>query len=78
MFFDFHGHSRKKNTFFYGPAYSLSEPDYYKSRALAKMVEKVNPSFRYYSCSFLLSEHKKGTARAVMFERFKIPYVYTV
>lgn len=25
MFFDFHGHSRKKNTFFYGPVYSLSE-----------------------------------------------------
>lgn len=38
MFFDFHGHSRKKNTFFYGPAYSITEADYYKSRAFAKMV----------------------------------------
>lgn len=24
MYLDFHGHSRKKNTFFYGPAYNLS------------------------------------------------------
>jgi murein tripeptide amidase MpaA len=23
MYLDFHGHSRKKNTFFYGPAYSI-------------------------------------------------------
>lgn len=38
MFFDFHGHSRKKNTFVYGPSYNLSEPNYYKSRAFAKMI----------------------------------------
>jgi hypothetical protein len=67
MFFDFHGHSRKKNTFFYGPSYSLSESDYYKSRAFAKIVEKINNGFRYFSCSFLISEQKKGTARAVFF-----------
>lgn len=24
LFLDFHGHSRKKNTFFYGPVYSIS------------------------------------------------------
>lgn len=67
MYFDFHGHSRKKNTFFYGPGYTLSDSEYYKSKALAKLVEKVNNSFRYYSCSFMISDDKKRTARAVLF-----------
>lgn len=67
LFLDFHGHSRKKNTFFYGPGYSLAEIEYYKSRALAKLIEKNNPNFRYHSCSFMISEEKKKTARAVLF-----------
>lgn len=36
--YDFHGHSKKKNTFFYGPAYLLSDPNYYKCRVLAKII----------------------------------------
>lgn len=38
MYLDFHGHSRKKNTFFYGPAYAIHEPNYYKSRIFPKLV----------------------------------------
>ena len=78
MYFDFHGHSRKKNTFFYGPAYNVSEPDYYKCRILPKLIEKRNCGFRFYSCSFNITQEKKRTARAAMFEEFKIPYTYTV
>lgn len=38
MSLDFHGHSRKKNTFFYGPPYSLSETEYYKCRVFPRLV----------------------------------------
>ena len=56
MYLDFHGHSRKKNTFFYGPSYSIHEPNYYKSRILPKLVEKVDSNFRFHSCSFTIDE----------------------
>jgi len=78
MFFDFHGHSRKKNTFLYGPVYTLSDSEYYKSRVFTKMIEKINPNFRYHSSSFMLSEEKKKTARGIFFEQYKIPYVFTI
>lgn len=78
MYLDFHGHSRKKNTFFYGPAYTISEPNYYKCRILPKLIEKVNSNFRFHSCSFGIDEEKKQTARAIMFEHFKINFTYTI
>lgn len=78
MYFDFHGHSRKKNTFFYGPAYQISHPNYLKSRILPKIVEKIDNTFRYYSCNFNISEGKKTTGRALMFESLNIPFTYTV
>jgi hypothetical protein len=78
MYLDFHGHSRKKNTFFYGPAFPISEPNYYKSRILPKLIEKINCNFRFHSCSFAMDEQKKQTARVVMFEHFRIIFTYTI
>ena len=78
MYLDFHGHSRKKNTFFYGPAFAVNEPNYYKTRIFPKLIEKKNSNFRYYSCSFNIDEQKKKTARATMFEHLKIVYTYTI
>ena len=60
LYFDFHGHSRKKNTFMYGPVYSLGHPNNYKSRILPKIIESINNGFRYHSCSFNISESKKS------------------
>ncbi len=34
--------------------------------------------FRYHGCSFNISEGKMATARAVLFNSFKIPYVFTI
>lgn len=78
MYLDFHGHSRKKNTFFYGPSYSIHEPNYYKCRILAKLIEKVDSNFRFHSCSFSIDEEKKQTARAVMLEQLHVPFAYTI
>ena len=38
LYYDFHGHSRKKNTFAYGPSYPLSNANYYKCRILPKLI----------------------------------------
>lgn len=42
------------------------------------MIENIEPTFRYYSCNFVIPEDKRSTARAVMLSQLKIPYVYTV
>ena len=78
VFLDFHGHSQRKNTFFYGPAYPISHRDYYRCRALPKLIEKINPSFRFYSCSFQISEVKRSAARAVALSQLRVPYAFTV
>jgi hypothetical protein len=38
MYIDFHGHSRKKNTFLYGPNYPMSSSNYYKCRILPRLI----------------------------------------
>ena len=78
MFLDFHGHSQRKNTFFYGPTYPISHRDYYRCRAFPKLIEKINPSFRFYGCSFQISETKRSAARAVALTQLRVPYAYTV
>lgn len=78
MYLDFHGHSRKKNMFVFGPDYSVTEPMYYKCRILPKLLSSITPIFRYYGCSYQISHDKKSTARAAMLREMLIPYVYTV
>lgn len=34
--------------------------------------------FRYYSCSFKISEDKKTTARAIFLKNISIPFSFTV
>lgn len=78
MYLDFHGHSRKKNTFLYGPSYGLGDAEYYKCRILPRIIEKIDNNFRFYSCNFMINESKKNTARAIMLNQLKIPYPYTI
>lgn len=56
----------------------MSCSDYYKCRIFPKLIEKCDPRFRFYSCSFMISEEKKKTARAVMLNQLKIQYSYTI
>ncbi len=78
LYVDFHGHSMRKNTFLYGPYYNIAHAQFLRCRLLPKLIQKVEPSFRYYSCSFSIAEYKKSTARAVMLNQMKIPYFYTI
>lgn len=78
MYFDFHGHSKKKNMFFFGPNYSLMDPNYYKCRVFPKILSKNLDFFRYYGCTYTISSAKNTTARAVMLNEFNVPFFYTV
>ena len=38
LYLDLHGHSRRKNTFAYGPNYPLGHPEYLRARMLPKII----------------------------------------
>ena len=66
MFLDFHGHSRKKNMFLFGPNYNITQSEYYKARVMPKYLSQLTHVFRYYGCIYSISPCKITTARAVM------------
>ena len=66
MFLDFHGHSHKKNMFMFGPNYNITQPEYYRSRMMPKLLSQITSKFRYYGCSYTLPNNKLTTARAIM------------
>ena len=78
MYFDFHGHSVKKNVFAYGPEFPIIHKCYYESRFFLKLLASKTDMFRYYSCIFKISESKSSTARAVIIRNFRIPLTYTI
>ena len=78
MFLDFHGHSVKKNIFVYGPDYPIFDISYYKCRILPKILSELTGMFRYYSCIFKISQSKKNTARAILFNYFDIVNCFTI
>lgn len=75
-FLDFHGHSLKKNVFFYGPEYDIWNIKYDKAKILPKILSSRTEMFRMKSCLFKVASVKKATARAFMLTY--IPYCYTV
>lgn len=78
LYLDLHGHSIKKNVFMYGPGYALQDYSYEISRELPRLLSSLTPFFRYYSCSFRISDSKTATARAVLNRSLKVPYTYTM
>ena len=77
FYFDFHGHSAKKNLFCYGPEHPPNKLYFFKARALAKIIEKIHPIFSYRKSLFTINEHKKSTGRAHMLYKLKIPMTFT-
>lgn len=78
VFLDFHGHSRRKNMFFFGPNYNLTQPEYYKSRIIPKYLANLTNVFRYFGCNYTIPSCKSTTARAIMLNEIGIPFVYTI
>ena len=78
MFLDFHGHSIKKNVFMYGPEFPIIQKNYYECRVFPKILSNVTNMFRYYSCTFRISEFKETTARAVLLRKLMIPFSFTI
>lgn len=68
MFLDFHGHSRKKNMFVFGPSYNVTQPEYYRARVFPRFLSQMTPIFRYFGCDYSIHPTKSTTARAVMLQ----------
>lgn len=60
---DIHGHSARKNSFFYGPEYSIMDLEYARCRLLPRIFAQKTDVFRYYSCKYKVASSKEHTAR---------------
>ncbi|CAG7728523.1 unnamed protein product [Allacma fusca] len=86
LFCDLHGHSRKKNVFFYGcsRACSWHENDRAKCEdpnvvhLLPEALARRNPAFALSSCNFEVRKGRESTARVCMWREFGIIKSYTL
>ncbi|XP_030048341.1 cytosolic carboxypeptidase 4 [Microcaecilia unicolor] len=90
VFCDYHGHSQKKNIFFYGCSIKetlqqagrivdtsvLMEDLGY--RVLPKILDKVAPAFSMSSSSFLVEKSRESTARVVVWREIGVLRSYTM
>ena len=79
MFIDLHGHSRKKNAFFYGCSQGTQDAeDCTKAKAFPYLMSKIHNAFNYQDCSFNIQRDKEGTARVTLFKELKIHEIFTL
>ena len=76
MYMDIHGHSRKKNVFFYGCSPKGSQNP--RPKAFPLLMERIYDAYKYENCCFSVQASKEGTARISMWKELKIDYVYTL
>jgi hypothetical protein len=77
MYIDIHGHSRKRNVFFYGCC-EKGESANARPRAFPYLMWKIHEAFKYENCCFSVQRDKEGTARITAWRELKIDYVYTL
>ncbi|XP_029430511.1 cytosolic carboxypeptidase 4 isoform X2 [Rhinatrema bivittatum] len=90
VFCDYHGHSQKKNVFFYGcsiketllqagcvvdPSVLMEDMGY---RVLPKLLDKIAPAFSMSSSSFLVEKSRESTARVVVWREIGVLRSYTM
>jgi len=73
-YIDLQGHVKKKCTFIYGPEFPLHNQNYFKIRALPKILDTLSEDFRFHSCMFHVNKHNERTARVVLYRKFDITY----
>ncbi|KAL4501729.1 hypothetical protein ABPG72_018780 [Tetrahymena utriculariae] len=72
---DFHGHSKKMNSFFYGNPY---EEDPYLPKIIPMECQNINKGIDFRSCTFKLIPDKESTFRqALLNEIPENPFIYT-
>ncbi|MEE6503713.1 hypothetical protein FKM82_004911 [Ascaphus truei] len=90
VFCDYHGHSQRKNVFFYGCSIKetlwqagcvvdssiLMEDVGY--RALPKILDKIAPAFSMANSSFLVEKSRESTARVVVWREIGVLRSYTM
>ena len=75
MYWDFHGHSRKKNVFIYGN----STPEIQQEVKLFPFIlSKIWSSFSYGCSKFKVQRHKESTARVAMWRLLNTNNVFTI
>jgi len=85
MFIDLHGHSRKKNVFFYGcsPKVRLGPIEQQQKarlheRLLPYLLGQENSAFDFPSCTYNVSKSKRSTGRVVAWSECQVPNSYTM
>jgi hypothetical protein len=70
IYCDLHGHSKKKNSFFYGcnTAANGGFLSWTIVRLLPRILAKNSHMFSYKSCRFKVDANKVGTGRVVMWK----------
>lgn len=60
MYIDLHGHSRQKNTFFYGccPRSKDDQENKKKAKAFPFLMSKLHSGISYNSCSYEVQKSK--------------------
>ncbi|EAS06330.2 zinc carboxypeptidase family protein (macronuclear) [Tetrahymena thermophila SB210] len=72
---DFHGHSKKMNSFFYGNPY---EEDPYLPKIIPMECQNINKGVDFRSCTFKITPDKESTFRqALLNEIPENPFIYT-
>lgn len=85
VFCDYHGHSRRKNVFFYGcnPEHSWWSCDAEKTdrtgfEVLPLLMSAADPSFSLHHCSFAIERSREATARITVWRQFGVTLSYTM
>lgn len=76
LYCDFHGHSKKNNSFFYG-CHNKDKP--FASREFPYILQRICPFFNFKDCNFQTKKGKEGTARVALYQELgcRIDTIYT-
>ncbi|GIY30058.1 hypothetical protein CDAR_445291 [Caerostris darwini] len=85
VFCDYHGHSRRSNSFFFGcnPEQSWwpadeTKPDCESFKILPILMDEIAPTFSLEDCEFTIERSRESTGRVTIWRQFDVPLSYTL